>query len=82
MTSPALAETIAEYIRRVDSMHQLNRDGLGTVVMRHLHALGAIRLDQVREVSRFVADNANMIPGELAEAIVTEFHLTEEGNPQ
>jgi hypothetical protein len=73
--SSLLVDEIAQYIRHVDSLHRLNRDGLGTVVMRHLYDLGVIRMDQTREVGRFVATNANMIPSELAEKLVAEFRL-------
>ena len=75
-----LAETIAQHIRDIDGGSKLSRDGLGTLVMRRLYDLGIICLDQVREVGQFVADNANMVPSELAEALVTEFHFAEKGS--
>jgi hypothetical protein len=70
-----LIDTIATTIRTIDNSGRLNADGLGTLVMRRLHELGIIRLDQVREVSAFIAANANMDPADLAAALVTGFHL-------
>lgn len=66
---------IARYISRIDRMHQLSRDGLATLTVRHLYDTGIIRLDQVRPVGAFVAANAHLEPEVLVERMVAEFRL-------
>lgn len=70
-----LTDTIATTIRTIDNSGRLNADGLGTLVMRRLYELGIIRLDQVREVSAFIAANAHTDPADLAAALVTGLQL-------